>query len=86
MRQALSILSRCSEAEQGDHRDQSRQEALRVQRTIQRMLDEASVAADAARAAKEAERQAKEAVLQEKNAALTEVARLKALLNQAGDS
>ncbi|WP_120798099.1 Rpn family recombination-promoting nuclease/putative transposase [Thiocapsa rosea] len=78
MRQAMSILSRFSEKERDYHRYQSRQEALRVQRSIQRALDEA-------RAATEAERQAKEAALQDKEAALAEVARLKALLQQQTD-
>ncbi|MFB1490586.1 MULTISPECIES: Rpn family recombination-promoting nuclease/putative transposase [unclassified Thiocapsa] len=83
MRQAMSILSRFSEKERDYHRYQSRQEALRVQRTIQRVLDEARAATEAARAneqaaraateaerqAKEAERQAKEAERQAKEAA-----------------
>ncbi|WP_300988769.1 Rpn family recombination-promoting nuclease/putative transposase [Thiocapsa sp.] len=50
MRQAMSILSRFSEKERDYHRYQSRQEALRVQRTIQRVLDEARAATEAARA------------------------------------
>jgi hypothetical protein len=76
MRQAMTNLSRFSEKERDDHRYQSRQEALRVQRTIQRRLDEAL--ADV-----EAERQAKEAAHEREQAALAEIARLKVLLNQS---
>jgi hypothetical protein len=76
MRQAMSIMSRFSAKERDYHRYQSRQEALRVQRTIQRRLDEALAAADAERRAKEAAREAEQA-------ALAEIARLKALLNQS---
>ncbi|WP_213459421.1 hypothetical protein [Thiocapsa sp.] len=72
----MSILSRFSEKERDYHRYQSRQEALRVQRTIQRVLDEARAATEAARAneqaaraAAEAERQATEAERQAKEAA-----------------
>ncbi|WP_373507847.1 PD-(D/E)XK nuclease family transposase [Thiocapsa sp.] len=39
MRHAMSTLSRFSEKERDYHHYQSRQEALRVQRSIQRMLD-----------------------------------------------
>ncbi|QVL49801.1 MAG: PD-(D/E)XK nuclease family transposase [Thiocapsa sp.] len=92
MRQAMSILSRFSEKERDYHRYQSRQEALRVQRTIQRVLDEARAATEAERQAKEAERQAKEAARageqaarEGEQAALAEVARLKALLEQQKD-
>ncbi|QVL49789.1 MAG: hypothetical protein KFB96_04665 [Thiocapsa sp.] len=52
----MSILSRFSEKERDDHRYQSRQEALRVQRSIQRMLDEARAATDEARAGEQAAR------------------------------
>jgi hypothetical protein len=89
MRHAMSTLSRFSEKERDYHRYQSRQEALRVQRSIQRALDEARVATEAERMAKEAERMAKEearaameAALQDKESALAEIARLKALLQQ----
>ncbi len=92
MRQAMSILSRFSEKERDYHRYQSRQEALRVQRSIQRMLDEARTATEEARAGEqaaretaEAERRAKEAALQDKEAALAEITRLKALLQQQKD-
>ncbi|WP_300988771.1 hypothetical protein [Thiocapsa sp.] len=88
----MSILSRFSEKERDYHRYQSRQEALRVQRTIQRVLDEARAATEAERQAKEAERQAKEAARageqaarEGEQAALAEVARLKALLEQQKD-
>jgi chromatin segregation and condensation protein Rec8/ScpA/Scc1 (kleisin family) len=90
MRQAMGILSRFSEKERDDHRYLSRQEALRVQRTIQRRLDEAVAAADAARADADAERQAKKAAREAEQtararnqAALAEIARLKALINQS---
>ena len=100
MRQAMSILSRFSEKERDYHRYQSRQEALRVQRTIQRLLDEARAATEVERQAKETERQAKEAERQAKEAAreaeqaarereqaaLAEIARLKALLNPSRDA
>jgi hypothetical protein len=85
IRQAMSILSRFSEKERDDHRDQSRQEALRVQRTIQRALDEARAATEAEHQAKEAERQAKDAARAGEQAALAEVARLKTLLQQQTD-
>jgi hypothetical protein len=95
----MSTLSRFSEKERDYHRYQSRQEALRVQRSIQRALDEARAATEAARAdeqaaraAMEAERQAKEAARageqaarEAEQAALAEVARLKALLQQQTD-
>ncbi|NCC52862.1 MAG: hypothetical protein EOM20_16835 [Spartobacteria bacterium] len=85
-----------SEKERDDHRYQSRQEALRVQRAIEQELEQLRAAEQAAlrdreverqateaeRQAKEAERQAKEAALRDKEAALAEVARLKALLEQ----
>ncbi len=78
----MSILSRFSEKERDYHRYQSRREALRVQRTIQRVLDRhaqprkprarteqaARAAAEAERQATEAERQAKEAERQAKEA------------------
>jgi membrane protein involved in colicin uptake len=70
MRQAMSIMSRFSAKERDYHRYQSRQEALRVQRTIQRRLDEARAAAEAERQAKEAALQATEAERQAKEAAL----------------
>jgi predicted transposase/invertase (TIGR01784 family) len=96
MRQAMSTLSAFSEKERDYHRYQSRQEALRVQRAIQRTLEEAHAKAEEANAkaeaerqakeaerqAKEAERQAKEAERQAKEEALAEVARLQALLSQ----
>jgi predicted transposase/invertase (TIGR01784 family) len=75
MRQAMSTLSRFSEKDQDYHRYQSRQEALRVQRTIQRTLEEnrekmeqALALAEAERLAKEGERREKEAALQAKEA------------------
>jgi predicted transposase/invertase (TIGR01784 family) len=68
MRHAMSTLNAFSEKERDYHRYQSRQEALRQQRAIQRAL--------------EAERQAKETALQAREEALAEVARLKALLSQ----
>ncbi len=75
MRHAMSTLSGFSEKERDYHRYQSRQEALRQQRVVQRALEEARASARAERQAREAERQAKEA-------ALAEVARLTALLKQ----
>jgi hypothetical protein len=86
MRQAMGILSRFSEKERDDHRDQSRQEALRVQRTIQRRLDEAIAEAETERQAKEAAREAEQTAREREQAALAEIARLKALLNQSGNS
>ncbi|WP_213459895.1 PD-(D/E)XK nuclease family transposase [Thiocapsa sp.] len=65
MRQAMSILSRFSEKERDYHRYQSRQEALRVQRSIQSMLDEARAATEAARAEEQASRE-REQVLRER--------------------
>ncbi|NEV61797.1 Rpn family recombination-promoting nuclease/putative transposase [Thiorhodococcus minor] len=82
MRHAMSTLSRFSEKERDYHRYQSRQDALRQQRAIQRALEEARGAVQAERQAKEAERRAKEAERQAKEDALTEVARLRALLKQ----
>ena len=82
MRHAMSTLSGFSEKERDYHRYQSRQEALRQQRSIQRALDEAQEktraamqateealqAAAAARQAAAAERQAAEAERQAKEA------------------
>jgi predicted transposase/invertase (TIGR01784 family) len=78
MRHAMSTLSRFSEKERDYHRYQSRQEALRVQRSIQRALDEARVATETARAAAEAERMAKEAerMAKEEARAATEAERM----------
>jgi alkylation response protein AidB-like acyl-CoA dehydrogenase len=93
MRQAMGILSRFSEKERDYHRYQSRQEALRVQRTIQRRLDEAIAEADAAREAEQAAREAEQtaraqeqAAREAEQAALAEIARLKALLNRSNRS
>ena len=82
MRHAMSTLSGFSDKERDYHRYQSRQEALRQQRAIQRELEQMREQTRAALRATEAERQAKEAALQDKEAALAEVARLKALLNR----
>ena len=62
MRQAMSTLKGFSEKERAYHVYQARQNYLRQQRSIQRVLDEE-------RAAREAERQAKEAALREIEAA-----------------
>jgi predicted transposase/invertase (TIGR01784 family) len=107
MRQAMNILTQFSEKELDYHRYQSRQEALRVQRTIQRRLEEAIAdtnaareAEHAARAAEEAARAAEQAARADahaalrateaeraaKDAALAEIARLKALLENSGDT
>ncbi|MBK1733632.1 Rpn family recombination-promoting nuclease/putative transposase [Thiococcus pfennigii] len=68
MRHAMSTLNAFSEKERDYHRYQSRQEALRQQRAIQRALDEARENTRAAMQATEAERQAKEAERQAKEA------------------
>ena len=85
----MSTLNGFSEKERDYHRYQSRQEALRQQRAVQRAMDEKRAEADAERLAKEealrakeAERQAKEEALRAKEEALAEVARLEALLRQ----
>ncbi len=86
----MSTLNGFSEKERDYHRYQSRQEALRLQRAIQRALDEAREntraamqATEVERQATEIQRQATEAERQAKEEALAEVARLKALLNQS---
>ncbi|UHD16873.1 hypothetical protein [Thiocapsa bogorovii] len=58
MTQAMSILSRFYENERDDHRERSRQEALRVHCTIQRSLDQTCVATETARANEQAARAA----------------------------
>ena len=75
MRHAMSTLNGFSEKERDYHRYQSRQEALRQQRAVQRALDEAREttraaiqAAEMERQAREAERQAKETECQAKEA------------------
>ena len=94
MRQAMSTLKAFSEKDRAYHVYQARQNYLRQQRSIQRVLEEERAAREAERRAKEAERQAKEAALREveaerqakdverqaKEAAQAEVERLKALL------
>jgi predicted transposase/invertase (TIGR01784 family) len=85
MRHAMSTLSGFSEKERDYHRYQSRQEALRQQRSMQRELDEAHERIRAALQAAEIERQAREAERQAKEDALAEVARLKALLQHRGE-
>ena len=94
MRQAMSTLKAFSEKDRAYHAYQARQNYLRQQRSIQRVLEEERAARELERQAKEAERQAKEAALREveaerqakdverqaKEAAQAEVERLKALL------
>ena len=94
MRQAMSTLKAFSEKDRAYHVYQARQNYLRQQRSIQRVIEEERAAREAERRAKEAERQAKEAALREmavalreieaerqaKEAAQAEVERLKALL------
>ncbi|WP_083845648.1 PD-(D/E)XK nuclease family transposase [Thiocystis violascens] len=85
MRHAMSTLNGFSEKERDYHRYQSRQEALRLQRAVQRALDEKRAEADAGRQAKEEALQAKEAERQAKEEALAEVARLQALLSRRNE-
>jgi predicted transposase/invertase (TIGR01784 family) len=68
MRQAMSTLKAFSEKDRAYHAYQARQNYLRQQRSIQRVLEEERAAREAARQAKEAERQAKEAALREMEA------------------
>ncbi|AFL72209.1 hypothetical protein Thivi_0133 [Thiocystis violascens DSM 198] len=81
----MSTLNGFSEKERDYHRYQSRQEALRLQRAVQRALDEKRAEADAGRQAKEEALQAKEAERQAKEEALAEVARLQALLSRRNE-
>jgi predicted transposase/invertase (TIGR01784 family) len=73
MRQAMSTLKAFSEKEHAYHAYQARQNYLRQQRSIQRVLEEERAAREAERRAKEAERQAKEAALREMEVALREM-------------
>jgi predicted transposase/invertase (TIGR01784 family) len=82
MRHAMSTLSRFSEKERDYHRYQSRQESLRVQRTIQRMLEEARAATEAARAEEQASRQ-RERVLREREQAAREATEAERLAKEA---
>jgi predicted transposase/invertase (TIGR01784 family) len=80
MRQAMSTLKAFSEKEHAYHAYQSRQNYLRQQRSIQRVLEEERAARELERQAKEtalrereAERQAREVERQAKEAALREI-------------
>jgi len=80
MRQAMSTLKAFSEKERAYHAYQARQNYLRQQRSIQRVLEEERAAREVERRAKEAalremeaERQAKEAERQAKEAALRQI-------------
>jgi predicted transposase/invertase (TIGR01784 family) len=73
MRQAMSTLKAFSEKEHAYHAYQARQNYLRQQRSIQRVLEEERAAREAERRAKEAERQAKEAALREMEVAMREM-------------
>ena len=94
MRRAMSTLQAFSEKERAYDAYRARQHALHLQATIQQRqleletayaaqgaeLEAERQAKEAAIRAQEAERQAKETEQQAKEAALTEIARLKALL------
>lgn len=73
MRQAMSTLKAFSEKDRAYHVYQARQNYLRQQRSIQRVLEEERAARELERQAKEAERQAKEAALREMAVALREI-------------
>ena len=88
MKQAMSTLKAFSEKEQAYHAYQARQNYLRIQRSVQRNIEEVQAKMEQERAAKEQallateqERAAKEQALQAKDEALAEIERLKKLLD-----
>ena len=89
----MSTLRKFSEKERDDHAYQGRQNFLREQRSIQKELEtaltenqELLTQKEAATAEKQAAVAEKEAAMAEKQEALSEIARLKALLEQQGTS